>query len=92
MSDLLDPRFDLWEDGTLVHRGASFNHATGFIYRAQTYGRPPAASVFDVQRSLWNGGHATINNRQALYTGPDYRSPWAACEAARILRVAGHFE
>lgn len=92
-------RFNLYnEDGTLAHERASFNHATGWLYRAQGWhaeDRPDYVGVFTVQKALRNSGQYGVAGLFAISTaatGGTYTSAAVAHEAARCLRIAGHFD
>jgi hypothetical protein len=71
-------RFNLYRGDTLAYEGASFNHATGFLYRSQPYGVEPAHDVFAIQAALRNGfcalrdtGHtAIVQNPRYVVVGP----------------------
>jgi hypothetical protein len=51
-------KFNLYVGHTLRYEGVGFNHATGWVYRAQGFGAPDRddyVSVFEVQAALRDG-------------------------------------
>jgi len=85
--------------GRLVYESVSFEHATGWCFRAQPFGVEPEHSVFEIQAALREGGYCRIGETDWDAVAIADRATHGAMknlayaeEARRLVRSAGHFE